>query len=489
MSYFIGADLGTSALKLLLYKSGGEIVRTVTVSYGVSYPKDGWSEQNPADWWSAFKAGVDKLCRKDEKKDVVAIGVAGQMHGLVMLDKDDAVIRPAILWNDGRSSKETALLNENKRELLENTANIAFAGFTAPKILWVRENERESFDRCEKIMLPKDYLNYKLTGVHASDMSDASGLLLLDVKNRCYSEKMLEICGLKKCQLPRLFESYEKIGTLLPSVARELGLNAGVVVAAGAGDNAGAAIGTGTVGEGKCSISLGTSGTVFVASESFVCDFDKVLHYFCHADGKYHVMGCILSAASSNKWLCDNILCESDYLKLQAEIDEEGLGKNGVIFLPYLMGERSPINDTDASGVFIGLRPNTTRADMVQAVFEGVSYAIRENVDIIKNMGVNLKSATVTGGGAKSPLWLKILSSVLNLNLSVLENEEGPALGAAYLAAVASGEIDGIDKIVAPCVKKTVTPDKTLVSLYERGYQSYKKLYPALKGVFKELKN
>ena len=490
MKYFIGADLGTSSLKLLLCDKNGGIISSVSKSYDVCYPRPGWSEQDPYDWWDAFLSGVKELTANVDRSKIVGISVAGQMHGLVILDKDGNVLRPAILWNDGRTAKETEYLNTviGKDRLTDMTANIAFAGFTAPKILWVKNNEPDNFAKINKIMLPKDYINYRLTGTHTCDYSDASGMLLLDVKNKCWSKEMLELCGVDQCQMPTLFESFEPIGTLIPSVAEELGLPQGVVVSAGAGDNAGAAIGTGTRGNGKCNISLGTSGTVFISSENFVCDRDSALHYFCHADGKYHVMGCMLSAASCNKWFSDHVLRTNDYSAAQSGITQDMLGNNNVYFLPYLMGERSPINDTDATGVFIGLRPDTTAEHMTLAILEGVCFAVRDNIEAVRKMGVSISSATVCGGGAKSALWLKILANVLGIRLSVFENEEGPALGAVYLAAVASGELAGLEDAPMCKIRATVSPDERLCALYEQRYQKFRKIYPNMKNLFKEIK-
>ncbi len=485
MNYFIGADLGTSALKLLLVNEYKEIIKTVTKEYEVNYPAPGWSEQSPEDWWRAFVSGVKELT--EGTAEIKGIAVAGQMHGLVALDKEDNVIRPAILWNDGRTDLETKYLNETigVEKLAAFTGNMAFAGFTAPKILWMKKNEPENFERISKIMLPKDYINYKLTGVHACDLSDASGMLLLDVKNRCWSEEMLEICFVKKEQMPQLFESYEPVGKVLPEIAAELGLWGEITVAAGAGDNAGAAIGTATVGEGKCNISLGTSGTVFISAKEYCSTPNNAIHSFCHADGGFHLMGCILSAASCNKWFYEEILKTNDYSGEQSAIKEEMIGANHIYFLPYLMGERSPINDTDARGVFIGMRPDTTRAHMVQAVLEGVAFAIRDNLELAESVGVDVKRSTVCGGGAKSPLWMKILANVLGIELDIPETEQGPGLGAALLAMQACGE----NVSTAVKIKETVKPEEKLTALYEKQYEKYKKIYPALKDIYKELRS
>ncbi|MBR7142923.1 MAG: xylulokinase [Clostridia bacterium] len=490
MRYFIGADLGTSALKLLLCEESGKTVASVSKEYCVYYPSPGHSEQEPSDWWNAFSQGMLELTKGIDKSKIVGIGVAGQMHGLVILDENDCVIRPAILWNDGRTDKETEYLNKviGTEALTGMTANIAFAGFTAPKLLWLKNNEPHNFKRIAKIMLPKDYINYKLTGVHACDYSDASGMLLLDVKNRCWSREMLKICGVNECQMPRLTESYQSIGSLLPEIASQLGLSPETAVAGGAGDNAGAAVGMGTLSNGKCNISIGTSGTVFVSSDKFVCDSKNALHYFCHANGKHHIMGCILSAASCHKWFCNNVLHTDDYSGTQKALTEALLGKNTVYFLPYLMGERSPINDTDATGMFIGLRPDTSSEDMTLAILEGVAFAIRDNLEAIKSMGVPISSATVCGGGAKSPVWLKILANVLNITLFTPENEEGPSLGAAYLAMMASGACMGFGDLPPLKTKTEICPSPEIAALYDEKYRKFKKIYPHIKNLYKEIK-
>lgn len=490
MKYYIGADLGTSALKLILIDESKRVVNSVSEEYPIYFPKSGWSEQNPEDWWNAFVTGVKKLTVNIDKKSVAGISLAGQMHGLVILDDGDNVIRPAILWNDGRTARETEYLNTiiGEEKVAELTANIAFAGFTAPKILWLQKNERENFGKIAKIMLPKDYINYKLTGVHATDYSDASGMLLLDVKNKSWSQEMLRICNIKKEQMPKLFESFECIGKVLPSVTDVFGFCDNVVVSAGAGDNAGAAIGTATVGEDKCNISLGTSGTVFISSKKFHKISNNSIHNFCHADGGYHLMGCMLSAASCNKWFCDEILNTKDYSFEQKDITDDMLGNNEVFFLPYLMGERSPINDTDATGMFIGLRPDTKRKDMLLSVLEGVAFAVRDNLEIAKELGINITKSTVCGGGAKSLLWLKILSNILNIELCVPETEEGPGYGAALLAMAAKDNSNKIENYTQCKIKQTIKPDKDIAVRYETKYRKFKKLYPNLKNLYKQIK-
>ena len=491
MKLYIGIDLGTSAVKLLLMDEAGSIKNIVTKEYPLEFPQPGWSQQAPQDWHKAVMEGIPELLAGSDPADVAGIGCGGQMHGLVVLDKDDNVIRPAILWNDGRTAKQVDYLNNviGKQKLSAMTANIAFAGFTAPKILWMQENEPENFAKIAKIMLPKDYINYILTGVHACDYSDASGMLLLDVQNKCWSKEMLEICGISECQMPKLFESYDCIGTVLPEVAAKLGIPAAVKVAAGAGDNAAAAVGTGTVGEGGCNISLGTSGTVFISSEKFGVDDTNALHAFAHADGGYHLMGCMLSAASCNKWLMDDIFKTDDYPAEQAPITEDKLGRNRVFFLPYLMGERSPINDTNARGTFTGMSMDTTRADLTQAVLEGVAFAIRDSVEVARSLGIEIKSSKICGGGAKSALWKKIMANVLNVQLQCVASEQGPGLGGAMLAMVACGAYptvaDACNALVS--VASTVEPEEELVERYEKRYQQFRKIYPACKELFADL--
>ena len=487
---YIGIDLGTSAMKLLLTDGKGTILNTVSKEYPLIFPHPGWSEQDPAEWWNACVKGVAELLNGYDASLVAGIGVGGQMHGLVTLDEYDAIIRPAILWNDGRTFAEVDYLNNviGKDKLSALTANIAFAGFTAPKILWMRRNEPEKFARIRKIMLPKDYINYRLTGVHACDYSDASGMLLLDVEHKRWSREMLELCGVTEAQMPKLFESYEVIGKLTPDTAKLLGLPKTVKVVGGAGDNAAAAVGTGVVGDGACNISLGTSGTIFISSEKFGVDPNNALHAFAHADGKYHLMGCMLSAASCNKWFCDEILKTRDYAAEQKDITEDKLGNNRVFFLPYLMGERSPINDTNARGVFLGMSMDTTRADLVQAVLEGVAFAIRDSFEVAKKLGVPVDRSRLCGGGAKSPLWRKILANVLNLPLDIPQTEEGPGYGGAMLAMVGNGDYPSVEACAAALTRVTATvePTKELAERYEAQYRKFSEIYPSLKKLFSD---
>ena len=483
---YIGVDLGTSAVKLLLMDETGDIKNIVSKEYPLFFPHPGWSEQNPEDWFEKSMEGIRELTEGFDRSKVAGISFGGQMHGLVALDKDDQVIRPAILWNDGRTGEETDYLNNviGKDKLSQYTANIAFAGFTAPKILWMKKHEPENFAKIVKIMLPKDYLAYRLSGSFCTDVSDASGMLLMDVKNRCWSKEMMEICGITEEMLPKLYESYEVVGTLKEDVAEALGLSADVKVIAGAGDNAAAAVGTGTVGDGMCNISLGTSGTIFISSENFGVDENNALHSFAHADGNYHLMGCMLSAASCNKWWMEDILKTKDFGKEQEGIQK--LGENNVFFLPYLMGERSPHNNPDARAMFIGMSMDTTREDMTQAVLEGVAFGLRDSLEVARSLGIQIERTKICGGGAKSPLWKKIIANVMNLKVDVIESEEGPALGGAMLAAVGCGEYPDVKTIAEKIVKvvDSVEPEEELVKKYEEKYQKFRTIYPTVKCLY-----
>ena len=472
MNKYIGVDLGTSGLKLLLVAADGSILDQTALTYPVSYPRDGWSEQNPEDWFAALMRGFEQL----GARDVAGISFGGQMHGLVALDAAGEVVRPCILWNDGRTERETEYLNT--LPVAEYTGNMAFAGFTASKLLWLRKNEEQNFARTAKIMLPKDYLAYKLTGKFATDYSDASGTLLLDVKNRRWSSEMCDICGISAGQLPQLFESYQPVGFVKREICERFGWGK-VVVAAGAGDNAAAAVGTGCVNAGDCNVSLGTSGTVFIASDKFVQPSNNALHSFAHANGRYHLMGCILSAASANKWWIEDILGAGYDLPGAEAL----LGSNPVMFAPYLTGERCPHNDVGVRGAFVGLSPQTTRLHMSLAVLEGVAFALRNCLELARSCGMAVRASSVCGGGARSALWQRIIANVLNVELSTLKTEQGPAYGAAMLAMVACGEYADVASAAAAIVSKrpSVAPEKGLAAAYNERYKKFRALYPALK--------
>ena len=483
---YIGVDLGTSAVKLLLMDAEGKIHKIASREYPLEFPHPGWSQQDPLQWFTQTMDGLKELLSECDKSQVAGISFGGQMHGLVTLDENDQVIRPAILWNDGRTTEETAYLNEviGKEKLSAYTANIAFAGFTAPKILWMQKNEPELWARVRKIMLPKDYLAFRLSGSFCTDYSDASGMLLLDVKNRRWSKEMMEICNLTEDMLPTLYESYEVVGNILPEIAAQLQIPETVKIIAGAGDNAAAAVGTGTVGEGRCNLPLGTSGTIFICSAKFGVAQNNALHSFDHADGGYHLMGCMLSAESCNKWWMDEILKTKDYSSEQKGINK--LGENTVFYLPYLMGERSPHNNPAARAMFIGMSMDTTREDMTQAVLEGVAFGLRDSLEVARSLGIKIERSKICGGGAKSPLWRTIIAAVMNLKLDIIESEEGPGYGGAILAAVGCGEYPDVETATNKLVKvvETIEPDPELVAKYEARYQEFKKLYPTVKPLF-----
>ncbi len=481
MKYYVGIDLGTSSVKVLLLDSNGNIVSTVTKEYPLYFPQDGWSEQNPEDWYCRTVEALKELLSDIDAKSVCSFSFSGQMHGLVLLDGNDCVIRPALLWNDSRSQQITDILNEDKEFFLDCAGNIAFAGFTLPKLLWVKENEPENYKKINKIMLPKDYLAYRLSGEFCTDVSDASGTLYFNVKNRCWSEEILNIYGILQEWLPKVLESDECAGTLKEELQEELGTDR-VKIIIGAGDNAAAAVGTGTVKNGSCNISLGTSGTIFTVSDSYNCDRINAIHSFCSACRNYHYMACMLSAAVCCNWWVEKILGDEYNSVLEAEYKA---GENDVFFLPYLMGERSPLNDTEIRGMFYGLNLSTDKNEMSLAVLEGVAFALKDNIEIIKKLGVDIHSSSVCGGGTKNKLWLKIIANILNIKLKIPKNQDGAALGAAMLAAkgvLTESEYSVLeDKVYA--IAETVIPEADLAEKYAKRYEKWKKLYPAVKGI------
>lgn len=485
MKYYVGADLGTSAIKLLLVNEKGEVIKEISESYPLYSPKNNYSEQDPKDWWESFKKGLKSLIHNIDKEDVKGISFGGQMHGLVILDENGEVIRPCILWNDGRSVKETTYLNEEvgKKYLVEKTGNFAFAGFTLPKLLWVKNNEIENFNKIKMILLPKDYLTYRLTGKYVSDYSDAAGTLLLDVNNKCWSKEMCDLAGISVQNLPILKESYENVGNILEDVAQQLGLSKDIVIAAGAGDNAASAIGMGVSKDGACNISLGTSGTIFVSLDKFVKDDEVPLHSFNHANGKYHLMACILTAASANAWFREKIL-DSDY-KIFSEISLDDLGENDVYFLPYLSGERCPHNNVDISGAFLGLRHTTSEKDLSLAVIEGVSFALNNCLELIRNKGVEINEVTLCGGGVKSKIWPHIIANILNVKVNFTQTEQGPGYGAAILSMVASGLYKNVDEAIENLIKisSSLEPVECIVKKYKNKYEKFLLLYPSIKNI------
>lgn len=478
--FFIGLDLGTSGLKAMLINEKGKIIKQVKKGYTFDIPQKGYSEQQPSLWVEATKEAIKELSLGYEA-EIKSLAIAGQMHGLVLLDKNDNVIRPCILWNDGRSEKEVIYLNSiiGEDTMLKETGNIAYPGFTLPKLLWVKNNEHSNYSKINKIMLPKDYIVYMLTGQFVSDYSDQSGTLFLDCKNKKYSKKMLDLAGISENHLPKLHDSYDIIGTL----KKDFGLPSCKVIMGG-GDNALAAIGTGVIEEGSAMLSLGTSGTLFIPHNQFTVASSGKLHSFVHASGEYHIMACILSASSNTQWWIENILKSNDYSS-ELNITLDDLGHNKVFFAPYTMGERSPFNDTNVRGAFLHISLNTTRKDMSQAVLEGVAFAFKDCLEIVKKHGININTIRVCGGGAKNIMMRHILANVLNINIASLEVEEGPSYGAALLGLFATTNKTSlssfIDKIVK--IKDVVTPDPSIVTLYEQKYQTFKAIYPAIKDI------
>ncbi|WP_353095990.1 xylulokinase [Tissierella praeacuta] len=487
--YFIGIDVGTTSVKILAIDESGEIIKTVTRKYPIYFPEPMWSEQDPEDWWNQTLDGLDELFNGIDREEVKSIALSGQMHGLVILDEKDEVIRPAILWNDQRTEKECSYLNDEIgiNKIANWTGNVALTGFTAPKILWLRENELENFNMIKKIMMPKDYLAYKLSGEFATDMSDASGTLYLDVKNRQWSKDMLNILGISIEQLPKLYESFEVIGNIKEDIAKRLGLSNDVKIVIGGGDQAVAAVGGGVVGENTCSVSLGTSGVVFANSSKFIIDDNKRLHSFCNANGKYHIMGVTLAAAASLKWWVENI-SKLNFDSLLEEAKNAEID-NHIFFLPYLIGERTPHNDPNARGTFIGMNMVTERKEMTRAILEGVAFSLRDTFEIMKDMGMNISEITINGGGAKSNLWCQIMADVLNIRVNKVNSDNGPAYGAAILATVGYGLFDSVDEACNAFIKVTdrIEPNKERVLLYDEKYNKFRMIYPSVSNLFKEL--
>lgn len=493
---FLGIDLGTSSVKIVIMNENGQVVASNSKEYDVHYPKLGFAEQDPEDWWNAVKEGLKEIvCKTDfQYKSIDGIGLSGQMHGLVLLDKDYNVLRPAILWCDQRTQEECDYLNNEigRDKLSLYTGNKALTGFTAPKLLWVKKHEPHIFSKIAHILLPKDYINLKLTGKIATDVSDASGTLMFDVKNRAWSQEMLKLLQIKEEFLPKVYESSDIIGEISKEVADYIGISSAAVVAAGAGDQAAGAVGTGTVKAGTISVVMGTSGVVFASSDDYSVDEENRLHSFCHANGKWHQMGVMLSAASCLKWWVENVnkdLRESSFEKLLYEAGESKIGAGGLIFLPYLMGERTPHSDPDAKGTIIGLNITHKRGDITRAILEGVCFGLKDSLEILKSIKVPINEVRLSGGGAKSLLWRQILADIFNVKVQIINSEEGPAYGASILASVACGLYKTVDEACCKLIKvtETIIPINENVKKYEKVYDIYKDLYFVLKDSFKRL--
>ncbi len=488
--YFLGIDLGTSSVKILAINDHDEIVGDATRNYPVHYPLDKWAEQNPEDWWTqTIEAIKDLICKYHIPADqVAAIGFSGQMHGLVALDENNEVLLPAILWCDQRTEKECADITRafGKDQLRDLTSNKALTGFTAPKVLWVKKNRPELFKRIRHILLPKDYIRLKLTGDYATDVSDASGNLMFDVKNKTWSKPICDFLGIENTQLPEIYESYEITGKVSDGVKVLLGLKGDVLVVGGAGDQAAGAVGTGTVEEGIVSVNLGTSGVVFAAHNDYIVDPECRLHAFCHANGKYHTMGVMLSAASCLKWWVDKAQNGMDFDAVLKEAEEAG-SSQGLIFLPYLMGERTPYPDPNAKGCFLGMDMNTSRGNMTRALLEGVSFGLRDSLEILKDLAIPVNHIRIIGGGARSPLWKQILADTFQMEIEEINTNQGGGLGSAILAAVGAGFYKSVDEGCQKMIRvvNQISPIEANVKYLHQLYPKYQAGYQALEEWFK----
>jgi len=499
--YFIGIDVGTSGTKTILTDSKGNILATATFEYPLYQPQIGWAEQNPEDWWDASVKGIRSVLEKSkvDPKEVKAVGLTGQMHGLVMLDKNYNVIRPSIIWCDQRTAKECDEITEKvgKERLIEITANPALTGFTASKILWVRNNEPQNYEKVYKILLPKDYIRFKLTGEFATDVSDASGMQLLDIKNRCWSDEVLEKLGIDKDLLGKVYESPEVTGKINKAASEITGLCEGTLVVAGGGDQAAGAVGNGIVKTGVISSTIGSSGVVFAHLDEFKIDPQGRVHTFCHAvPGKWHVMGVTQGAGLSLKWFRDNFahiekaafefIDKDPYILMDQEAELANPGADGLVFLPYLMGERTPILDPYAKGIFFGITAKHTRREFIRAVMEGVVFSLKNCLDILHEMGIEMKEVRVSGGGAKSKLWKQMQADIFEMDVWTLNSKEGPAFGAAILAAVGAGEYQKVEEACDTMIQKvdSCRPNEKLFEIYRRTYKLYNSIYPRIKDLF-----
>lgn len=504
MAYVIGVDCGTSGTKTVLFDETGKVIASKTIEYPMYQPKNGYAEQDPADWANAMINTIKAVMAESgvSKDDVKGIGISGQMHGLVMLDKDNNVLRKSIIWCDQRTAKEVEEMNQKlgEKKLIKITANPALTGWTAAKILWVKNNEPEIYSKCAHILLPKDYLRLILTGEYATEVSDASGMQLLDVANRCWSDEVLNALDIDKNLLGKVYESCEVTGTVTKEMAEQTGLKEGTIVVGGAGDNAAAAVGTGVVKDGKAFTTIGTSGVVFAHTSNISIDQKGRVHTCCAAvPNAWHVMGVTQGAGLSLKWFRDNF-CESEmetaklmgvdpYYLMDKQADTVPVGANRLLYLPYLMGERTPHLDPDARGVFFGLSAMHTKKDMLRAVLEGVSYSLRDCVEVFKQMNINVSDMMACGGGGSSPLWRSMLADLYNCPVKTVASKEGPALGVALLAMVGAGIYSSVPEACDAVIKtdKTQEPIKENVPEYEKYYKLYTEIYPALKDGYKKL--
>lgn len=498
MSYIIGVDCGTSGTKTVLFDEKGSVIASKTIEYPMYQPKNGYAEQEPGDWAMAMINTIKAVMAQSgvKKEDVKGIGISGQMHGLVMLDKDNNVLRPSIIWCDQRTATEVEQMNKivGREKLVEITANPALTGWTAAKILWVKNNEPEIYSKVAHILLPKDFLRFVLTHEYATEVSDASGMQLLDVPNRKWSDELLSAFEIDKNWLGKVYESCEVTGTLTKCMADELGLCEGTIVVGGAGDNAAAAVGTGVVEDGKAFTTIGTSGVVFAHTSSISIDKQGRVHTCCAAvPNTWHVMGVTQGAGLSLKWFRDNF-CQAEkdtakgmgvdeYYLMDKEAETVPIGANRLLYLPYLMGERTPHLDPDARGMFFGLSAMHTKKDMLRAVMEGVAYSLRDCMEICREMGINVSDMMACGGGGTSPLWRQMLADLYACPVKTSASKEGPALGVAILAMVGAGLYKSVPEACAAIIgtDKIQEPVRENIPVYEKYYRLYTEIYPAVK--------
>ncbi len=490
MGYYVGVDLGKESMKLILCDSIGMILNTVSCSYPTNAIQPGWIEQSPTDWWHGFLLGIKELIEGFDANEIKCIGIGGQMCGLVLLDKYDSVIRAAILGEDERAFSEAELLEETigRKKLMGITGNIALPRFIAPKLLWVKKHEEQNFQKISKIMLPKDYLASMLTGVHSTDCSDASGTLLFDINRRKWSDEILEVCGISGCQMPKLHESFEKIGTLLPEVAEELGLSEEISVVAGGGDVMLTALGAGNAGSSACNISLDSTGNVLIVCDKCACAENGELISYCYPGGNYSLVGEVLSASTCSRWFCRDILGKGKYNSEHKNITHEDMGNNHVFFLPNLSGSVNSAEEAESKGMFVGVNSDTARKDMVLAILEGVAFSIKDKIEEGRKRGAEIKKVTICGDGMKSKLWREILCNVLNIKLEIPSREEGAAIGAAMLAMTGGGEYTSIKKCsrtIAKTKRRKQVPDPNVAERYSEKYMQYKKLYTTGKEMYR----
>ncbi|MGN0699840.1 MAG: xylulokinase [Oscillospiraceae bacterium] len=504
MAYILGVDIGTSGTKTVLFSEDGTPVASATYEYPLYTPRNGYAEQDPLDWWHASVSGI-KDCLNISRvpaEEIKGIGLSGQMHGLVMLDAENKPIRKSIIWCDQRTANEVVEITEKvgADRLIDITANPAITGFTAAKIMWVKNNEPENYERCRHILLPKDYIRFMLTGEYATEVSDASGMQLLDIPNRCWSDEVLGKLGIDKALLAKVYESPEITGTITKKAAELTGLKEGTPVVGGAGDNAAAAVGTGVVEDGKAFTTIGSSGVVFAHTSDIAIDKKGRVHTFCCAvPGCWHVMGVTQSAGLSLKWFRDNLawaemetaiaMGVDPYYLMDKEAGSVPIGANRLLYLPYLNGERTPHLDPNARGVFFGLSTMHKKRDMLRAVMEGVSYSLRDCVDVMREMNINVSDMMACGGGGTSPLWRQMLADLYGCPVKTTLNKEGPALGVALLAAVGAGIYSSVPEACRAVIKpeKIQEPVEENTREYEKVYAMYRRLYPAMKQSFAEL--